>query len=483
MTIRTRLWVSHLISLIVPIIMSFLILGIAFLSLVFYIDRGNYIYVKDNNQYGIARQILNHVTFKELNEKGKLRYAPVLYHLFDPTSTYIKLTVNGAPLELYGNEVLTSHVPAESSQSTANLASYSDGTSYFTSTQKEIDSKIYRFTFVASNAVEVDDTKLDFFFKITIGGILLLILISIWLVNKFLTLFTMRRILRPLKALTIATNEIGKGNLNIYIAHRIDDEFDPIIFRFNMMLEALRNSKKERQIQEQSRRELIAGISHDLRTPLTSIKAYVEGLIDGVAMNDAMRTKYLNTIQTKAILMDNMLEQLFLYSKLDLGESAVKSEPILLHKLILEYIKDNHDDYLKRGLDITVNIKQAAKVKGDIAILFRILQNMLSNSIKYKSSPIGHSRICLSTFEDNAIITITDDGPGVPEEKLDRLFEVFYRTDEARTSPTEGSGLGLAIAQKYIHMMGGTITAKNVLPHGLQITITMPLITSEEKDL
>lgn len=480
MTIRTRLWVSHFISLIVPIIMSFLILGIALLGLVFYIDRGNYIYVEHLNQYGVAQQILTNVTFRELNKDGKLHYAPVLYHLFDPTSTYVKLTCNGIPVEVYGNKSLQNDIPSNSLHSVNKVAYYSDGTHYYSSIKNDIHGKSYTFTLVASNAVGVDDKKLDFFIKITIGGILLSILISIWLVNKFLTLFTMRRILRPLKALTIATNEIGKGNLNIYISHRIDDEFDPIIFRFNMMLDALRNSKRQRQIEEQSRRELIAGISHDLRTPLTAIKAYVEGLIDGVAMNDEKRQKYLNIIQKKAVLLDNMLEQLFLYSKLDLGDSAVKSEPILLHKFIREYVKDNYDDYLRRGLDITVDIKQAAKVKGDSAILCRILQNMFSNSVKYKTSPIGHSRICLSTSEQNAIITVTDDGPGVPKEKLDRLFEVFYRTDEARTSPTEGSGLGLAITYKYIHIMGGTINATNVLPHGLQITITMPLITNEQ---
>lgn len=480
MTIRTRLWVSHFISLIVPIIMSFLIIAIGFLGLVFYIDRGNYIYIQHLNQYGVARQILTTVTFTELKEDGRLNYAPVLYHLFDPNSTYINLTVDNKPIEFYGNDLLLEQIPKSIPQNSSDTFSFSDGSVYFTGVERKINNANYRFTFVASNAITIDDRKLDFFFKITIGGIILLCLASIWVLNKFLTLFTMRRILRPLKALTIATREIDRGNLNIYIAHRIDDEFDPIVFRFNMMLETLRNSKRERQVQEQSRRELIAGISHDLRTPLTSIKAYVEGLIDGVAMNDKMRDKYLQTIQKKAVLMDNMLEQLFLYSKLDLGESAVQFEPIALHKLIQNYVSDNYDDYLKRGLDITVNIKQIAKVKGDLAILTRILQNMFSNSVKYKEAEMGHSRICLSTYEENAVITVTDDGPGVPEDKIDRLFEVFYRTDEARTSPTEGSGLGLAITYKYIHLMGGTITARNVSPHGLQLTITMPLMTSEE---
>lgn len=479
MTIRTRLWVSHLISLIVPIIMTILIIGIALLGLVFYIDRGNYIYVEHLNQYNIARQVLTTVTFRELDNDDDLYYARTLYHLFDPQCTFITVTRNNSPIEVYGNPILLKTLDAQIVNLSEPLHSYSDGHTYFTTIARVINNNTYRFTIMASNSIGVDDKKLQFFFNLTLTGIILFIILSIWLVNKFLTRFTMRHILRPLKELTSAAREVELGNFKAEVSHLNNDEFMPITFRFNIMVNSLYANKQQRQAEEQSRRELIAGISHDLRTPLTSIKAYVEGLIDGVAMNDDMRIKYLNTIQKKTILMDNMLEQLFLFSKLDLGDAAVKAEPILLHEMIRDYVKDNYDDFLERGLDITVNIQQTARIKGDISIFIRILQNMLTNSVKYKDKDLGHSRICLSTTGQKAIITVTDDGPGVPEDKLNRLFEVFYRTDKARTSPTDGSGLGLAIAQKYITLMGGTISATNVCPHGLQITITIPLISND----
>ena len=141
-------------------------------------------------------------------------------------------------------------------------------------------------------------------------------------------------------------------------------------------------------------------------------------------------------------------------------------------------MEENKDLYASRGLTVALTIHKGALILGDTSLLLRSIENLLTNSVKYKSKPMGHSRITLSTAANNAVITVTDDGPGVPTEELSKLFGVFYRTDKARKTK-EGSGLGLAITAKYISLMGGTIEASNAKPQGLQITITIPLYHSQ----
>lgn len=483
MKIRTRLRVSHVIALIVPILMGILITIIAITGLYLYIARGNYVYVSSLSQYNNASQLLTYVTFKDFRDENHLKYAPILYRIFDPINTYIRVSQDGSPIFYYGNLNLMNRIPPEVLEDEASLRTYSKETVYYTHVTKEIRNSFYTVTLFAINPNGMKDEKLEFFLKSIFVVSVLAVLLTIYLINFFLTRFTMRRIIAPLESLTKGAQEVEKGALNkAYVPIESNDEFKPIMERFNMMIRTLQTNEQDRLNRERSRRELIAGISHDIRTPLTSIKAYVEGLLDGIADSEEHRNKYLQIIQSKTNDMDIMLEQLFLFSKLDVGKEALHIEPIRLHHFLGEYVRDNKEFFHNKGLNISLYVYSIATVLGDYPVMVRILENLLTNSLKYKSEATGHCRITLSTSGANAIITVTDDGPGVPEEKLDRLFEVFYRTDSARANTNEGSGLGLAITAKYVRLLGGHISASNAHPSGLQMTITLPLKDSTDNN-
>jgi signal transduction histidine kinase len=233
----------------------------------------------------------------------------------------------------------------------------------------------------------------------------------------------------------------------------------------------------EHEKYEDNRRELIAGISHDLRTPLTSIKAYLEGIETGVASTPEKRHKYFSTIKSKTNDLEHIINQLFLFSKLDIGEYPVNMQKINLGRTLTEMLGELTDEYGRRGLVITQEGNtDDIFVNADYIQLLNVIINILENSVKYKNTAKGVLRVNSSVIDSTVEITLTDDGPGVPPDALDKLFDVFYRTDPARNTEKKGSGLGLAIADKTIRRMGGAIRAELPKNGGLSVIIKLPII-------
>lgn len=299
------------------------------------------------------------------------------------------------------------------------------------------------------------------------------IFLSILLANRFLTRFVFKRIEEPLDVLSEGVHEIKNGNLEYRIPYDRNDEFLAICIDFNKMAVRLKQSVDGLQRQEQSRKELITGISHDLRSPLTSIQAYVEGLLDGVAKTPEVQKKYLETIKRKAEDLAHIISQLFLLSKIGLEEYPEEPVLISLDKKIIETISALKEDYAARGITIHMEL-EPMRIYADPVNLHRIITNILENSLKYKNKEKGNVWISLKHTEDGCRLTVSDDGPGVPDEALNHLFEVFYRSDMARQNPDKGSGLGLAIVAGSVQRMGGTIQAVRNEPHGLKICIDLP---------
>jgi signal transduction histidine kinase len=230
----------------------------------------------------------------------------------------------------------------------------------------------------------------------------------------------------------------------------------------------------ERQKDEDSRRELIAGISHDLRTPLTSIRAYLEGIETGVASSREQQEKYFSIIKNKTNDLEHIINQLFLFSKLDLNDLPLNFKSLDAGPLVTDMIAELSDEYAKRGLMIepgetTRNIY----VYLDPVLFQTVIVNVLENSVKYKDADQGRLTVSCIPASGGIEIYLTDDGPGVPKEVLEKLFDVFYRADPSRNS--RGNGLGLAISQKIVKRMGGTIRAEAPpAGRGLSIVIFLP---------
>jgi len=302
-------------------------------------------------------------------------------------------------------------------------------------------------------------------------------LLAIVLVSNYLlTRYVFRSIMSPIHTIVQGVHEIRDGNLTYRIEYPGNDEFAAVCADFNEMAAQLWAMVTQQQKDEQNRRELIAGISHDLRTPLTSIKAYIEGLEKGVAATPEMQQKYLSTIKEKAAEQEYLIHQLLLFSKLDIGEFPFNYEHANIGEALQETRDGLVDEYREKGLTVIIagNVESAI-CKIDIVQFRNVIYNILNNSVKYKDKEQAQSIMTCRDEGAHVGISISDNGPGVPEAQLDKLFEVFYRGDASRRDTGSGSGLGLAIAAKIVERFGGTIRAENVVSGGLCIVFTLPI--------
>jgi signal transduction histidine kinase len=301
--------------------------------------------------------------------------------------------------------------------------------------------------------------------------------IMVLLTNVFLTRFVFKRIILAMDILTYGVRQIRDGNLDYRIEYVANDEFTPVCDDFNQMAGRLLVARETKRRDEQSRKELIAGISHDLRTPLTSIKAYVEGLEQGVASTPDARKRYVSTIKNKTLDLENVIEKLFLFSKLDTGEFPYRIERVDLGVVVSEIVSGISEEYFERGLDIALSCEDIPVFVNIDAIQMRnVLINIFENSLKYKEKERGRLAVNVAREADEAVLILSDDGPGVPDEALPKLFDLFYRLDGSRSNPSRGSGLGLAIVAKMVTRFSGKIEAKNQNSGGLSIKIRLPAV-------
>lgn len=302
------------------------------------------------------------------------------------------------------------------------------------------------------------------------------VLATVFIVNRFLTHHVFQHIIVPLNTLVDGVHELRDGNLEYRIKYNGKDEFSEVCDDFNEMAKQLSDLMEARKHDDENRRELIAGISHDLRTPLTSIKAYVEGLQKGVATTPALQAEYLEIIKTKTDDLAHIVTQLFQYSKLDIGTFPFKMENIDIGKEIDQYIRQISDEYQRKGLLLSLgeNTKKTV-ITVDIVQLRTVFTNIFENAVKYGKHDDKRMIIGCRKENGNVHLLFRDNGPGVDDEELEKLFNAFFRKDRSRKNPSQGSGLGLAISSKIIEGFRGTIKAENAVGGGLCIHITIPI--------
>jgi signal transduction histidine kinase len=317
-----------------------------------------------------------------------------------------------------------------------------------------------------------DDAYIKYIIAVGITLVWFMIML-ILVTNFFLTRIITKNISTPLNTLSFGVKQIYENNVSFRLEYRADDEFLPVCDAFNEMAGRLETMSKEQKRYEENRRELIAGISHDLRTPLSSIKAYIEGLEKEVASTPEMREKYLATIKDKTHDMEHIINHLFLFSKLDINDFPLNLKTMDIGQLISDMVSELSGEYIKRGLTVELSgTAQNLPVNIDPVLFRNVIVNILENSATYKEAEQGRIEIKTGVAGNMVEIRLTDDGPGVPEEALDKLFDIFYRVDQSRN--TRGNGLGLAISQKIVNRMGGSMSAE--LPErGLSIRIYVPL--------
>jgi signal transduction histidine kinase len=318
------------------------------------------------------------------------------------------------------------------------------------------------------------------FFVSYMGIVLVIALIIIILTNGILSSRVAKSLIEPLDLLSYGAGQIEEGNLDFEMNYQGEDEFAKVCADFDKMRIRLKESVQMQLKYEENRKELVVGISHDLRTPLTTIKGYVKGLKDGVANTPEKCERYHDIIYNKACDMDMLVDKLFLFSKLDTGKFPFHFEKVYCNEFLKSFFISALEEFERKGLNLLYenNCSDNIIINIDLEEMNRVLMNILENSAKYKTNDYGNVKVTVNKHGDNIILKIKDDGPGVLEENLSRLFVSFYREDAARTNPSEGSGLGLSIAEHIVKAHDGAITAENM--DGLVITITLPIIEQNE---
>ena len=194
-----------------------------------------------------------------------------------------------------------------------------------------------------------------------------------------------------------------------------------------------------------------------------------------IAPTEEQQKRYMGIILKRANDLDSMLEELFLITTLNYKKESRPSERIELGQYVRDFVEDHLAPYQTRGLEIKFRIAaESAFINANPQLLQRVLQNVLNNSAKYKMADIGHCVIDVTSDDDYVYCVISDDGPGVPPESLERLMRPFYRVDSSRTNPQEGSGLGLSIIRRIMEIFEGRVVIENVRPHGLRVILEFP---------
>lgn len=290
----------------------------------------------------------------------------------------------------------------------------------------------------------------------TIIMIIILIMTSI-----IITFWIKRDIYNPVKEISIAMQNIADGNFEYRLPETRDDEIGQLFGNYEQMRLRLKENAEEKSENEKKQKELVSNISHDLKTPITSIKGYVEGIMDGVANTPEKMDKYIKTIYNKANDMDRLINELTTYSGID-------SNKIPYHFHILN-VSDYFSDCIEEiGLDlesknIKLNYTNLAPpdtcVVADPEQMKKVINNIVSNSVKYMGHDYGIISIRIQEDNESVKIEIEDNGKGIASKDIGNIFERFYRTDASRNSLQGGSGIGLSIVKKIVEDHGGYVWA------------------------
>jgi signal transduction histidine kinase len=286
----------------------------------------------------------------------------------------------------------------------------------------------------------------------------------------------LKLLLKRLSRLELLTHQVASGDLSARISNPGDDELGRLGKSFNQMAETLEHSSKKVEEAETQRRHLLADISHELATPLTSIRGYSETMLDDQIPIDPDESKeYLNYIYKESVRMGHLIQDLLELARIEAGHRTLDYEPLdwanLCHNTTIRMMTQFRKARLKLEFE---GMERTAMIRGDGIRLEQVLDNLLINALRYV--PAGCRVLVLfkqsPTQQDFWQLEVQDNGRGIPEHDLPHIFDRFYRSQATRTG--KGSGLGLAIVKELVNRHGGSISASRNKDGGATFCIQIP---------
>ena len=281
-------------------------------------------------------------------------------------------------------------------------------------------------------------------------------------------LWIYRSIAVPLVKLKKATKNIKEGNLDFVLEVEGNDEFSQLCQDFEEMRKRLKESTEEKILMDKENKELISNISHDLKTPITAVKGYVEGIMDGVADTPEKMDRYVRTIYNKTNEMDHLINELIFYSKIDTNRIPYTFSKLNVEDYFSDCAEELGLEMETRGIELVYAnyVEKGVQVIADGEQICRVIHNIVSNAIKYMEKPRGIIQLRVKDVGDFIQVEIEDNGKGIAAKDLPYIFDRFYRTDVSRNSSKGGSGIGLSIVKKIMEDHGGKVWATSRLGIG-----------------
>lgn len=288
-----------------------------------------------------------------------------------------------------------------------------------------------------------------------------LYLLIVFLTAALLIYWIYRTVSLPLAKLQRAARNIKEGNLDFEIESQTDDEIGQLCQDFEAMRLRLKANAEEKIAYDRESKELISNISHDLKTPITAIKGYVEGIMDGVADTPEKMDRYIKTIYNKANEMDLLINELTLYSKIDTNRIPYNFTTISAKQYFRDCGEDLSLELGAKGVEFTYTsyVESDSKVIVDPEQLRRVINNIVTNSLKYMDKPKAKISMRLKDVGDYIQVELGDNAKGIASKDLPFIFDRLYRADASRNSSKGGSGIGLSIVKKIVEEHGGKIWA------------------------
>lgn len=260
------------------------------------------------------------------------------------------------------------------------------------------------------------------------------------------------------------------------VTAQASDEIDQLGINFNRMADRIDRQMEALKQTDAKRREMVANVSHDLRTPLTSLHGYLETLLlKDASLSAAQRRQYLEIATAQSTRLTKLVSDLFELAKLDSSETVLSVEPFSLTELVHDIVHEFQLEAESRGISFQLDfVKGLPYAYGDIALIQRVLENLIENALRYTPEG-GCITLSLTGESDNIMIKVADTGQGIPEGEIEHIFERFYRLEKNRTASEKNAGLGLSIVKRIVDLHGSRIEAASRPNHGTTFSFSLPI--------
>ena len=318
---------------------------------------------------------------------------------------------------------------------------------------------VYDISLPQSSSSQVKLMAKDMILTATIILVFTALSVGLWIYRSIAVL---------LVKLKKATKNIKEGNLDFVLEVEGNDEFSQLCQDFEEMRKRLKESTEEKILMDKENKELISNISHDLKTPITAVKGYVEGIMDGVADTPEKMDRYVRTIYNKTNEMDHLINELTFYSKIDTNRIPYTFSKLNVEDYFSDCAEELGLEMETRGIELVYAnyVEKGVQVIADGEQIRRVIHNIVSNAIKYMEKPRGIIQLRVKDVGDFIQVEIEDNGKGIAAKDLPYIFDRFYRTDVSRNSSKGGSGIGLSIVKKIMEDHGGKVWATSRLGIG-----------------